>query len=259
MQEVITRVAAISGGLGDIGQACAIALAKQGADIAVGDVKIDDRAETLRANVERLGRKFHVTVVDVTKGESVGQWFDAIERQFGTATIAIANAAIVEICTFDEMTTDVWQRHLDVNLTGVMHVAHTAAARMTAAGKTGEIVLVGSWAAEAPHKHIPAYCVAKAGVRMLCRQLALHYASHGIRVNEVAPGLVEAGVSRQLFEKDPALRERMTSKVPLRQLMTANDVAWHVAQACDRNNRNMTGATITCDGGISLITAAEGS
>jgi glucose 1-dehydrogenase len=144
-----------------------------------------------------------------------------------------------------------------VNLTGVMHMANTAARRMAATECQGSIVLVGSWAAEAPHHHIPAYCVSKAGVRMLCRQLALHYAPNGIRVNEVAPGLVNAGLSRKLFDEDPALRERIVNQVPLRRLVTADEVAWHISQACDPNNRNMTGATITCDGGISLVTAAE--
>jgi len=259
MQGATTRVAAISGGLGDIGQACALALAAQGTHIAVGDVTHDNRAGDLKAKVESLGSRFRFSQVDVSNGESVRQWFDAIEESLGIADIAIANAAIVEQCTLEEMTPEVWKRHLDVNLTGVLHVANTAARRMVKAGSPGHIVLLGSWAAEAPHGHIPAYCVSKAGVRMLCRLMALEYAARGICINEVAPGLVNAGVSRQLFEADPKLRERIAGQVPVGRLMTAEDVAWHVTQACDRKNRNMTGATITCDGGISLITAAEGT
>jgi NAD(P)-dependent dehydrogenase (short-subunit alcohol dehydrogenase family) len=257
MQEGTTRIAAISGGLGDIGQACATTLASLGADIAICDEKAGDRVGELRRKVERLGRRFHFAQVDVADDEAVRGWFEAIERELGVADIAIVNAAIVELCNFDEMTAESWQRHLDVNLTGGMNVANTAASRMAAAGVQGSIVLLGSWAAAAPHVHIPAYCVTKAGVRMLGQLLALHYAAKGIRVNEVAPGLVDAGMSRELFQKNPALRERMASQVPLGRLMTADEVAWQVSQLCHPTNANTTGATITCDGGISLITAAE--
>ena len=252
MPQVTTRIAAISGGLGDIGQACAIALASQGAEIAIGDVKENHRVSELKSKVERLGRRFLFSPVDVADVTSVRRWFDAIEAHLGIANIVIANAAIVEPCTFQEMTPEIWQRHLDVNLTGAMQVANTAAARMVAAGGPGCIVLMGSWAAEAAHSHIPAYCVA-----MLCRLLALQYAANGIRVNEVAPGLVDAGLSRKLFDEDPALRERMVGPIPLKRMLTAEDVAWYVSQVCDPKNLNMTGATLTCDGGISLITAAE--
>ena len=140
---------------------------------------------------------------------------------------------------------------------GAFHVAQSGARRLLAHGKPGRIVFIGSWAAHTPHSHVPAYCVAKAGLRMLCLCMALEYAPHGIFVNEVAPGWVDAGVSRENWAEDPALRKRGEAKVPIGEIMTSEEVAFHVAHMCDPRNRNMVGSTLLCDGGLSLVTATS--
>jgi NAD(P)-dependent dehydrogenase (short-subunit alcohol dehydrogenase family) len=117
----------------------------------------------------------------------------------------------------------------------------------------GRIVFIGSWAAHAPHTNVPAYSVAKAGVRMLVRVMALHYARHGILVNEVAPGYVDAGLSKVGFDKDPQTRRRCEAQVPVGALMSAADVAFQVAHFCDERNHFMTGSTLLVDGGLSLL------
>jgi NAD(P)-dependent dehydrogenase (short-subunit alcohol dehydrogenase family) len=116
-------------------------------------------------------------------------------------------------------------------------------------------VFLGSWAGHSPHAHVPAYCVAKAGLRMLCQCMALEYARHGILVNEVAPGFVNAGLSRQVFEEDPQFHAQCTARVPIGEIMTAEEVAFHVAYLCDPRNRATTGSALLCDGGLSLVTA----
>jgi NAD(P)-dependent dehydrogenase (short-subunit alcohol dehydrogenase family) len=102
---------------------------------------------------------------------------------------------------------------------------------------------------------VPDYCVAKAGLRMLSRCMALEYARHGILVNEVAPGFVNAGLSRQVFEKDPQFHSQCAARVPIGEIMTAEEVAFHVAHLCDPRNHSMTGSVLLCDGGLSLVTA----
>ena len=252
------RLAAISGGLGDIGQACALAFAQLGVDVAVCDLQVDHRSDELEARIVSSGVQYSCKHADVADEASVDSWFQAVERDLGTPDMVVVNAALVAPSGIREMTAANWQSHVDVNLTGAMHVANSAAKAIVAAGKPGHIVFIGSWAAEAPHSHAAAYCVAKAGLRMLMRVMALEYAPSGIQVNEVAPGLVEAGLSRQVFQDNPALRERMIGKIPLNRMMTADEVAWHVTNVCDPRNRSMCGATITCDGGLSLATAAGG-
>jgi len=257
MQELADHVAIISGGLGDIGRACAIELARRGADIAVGGRGDGGRAERLRAAVESAGRRFRFDLVDVAERKAVEQWVRDAEEQLGPVNLVVPNAAIVEMAPLAEMTAETWQRHLDVNLTGALNLAHAAARRLLELKLPGRIVFVGSWAAHAPHPHIPAYCVAKAGLRMLCRCMALEYAPQGILVNEVAPGLVNAGLSRQILEEHPELKREAVARVPIAEMMEAEEVAVHVAHLCDPRNRNMTGSTLLCDGGLSLVTAVR--
>lgn len=254
MTELADHVAIISGGLGDIGRACAVELARRGAHVAVGDCSDGGRAEPLQARIETFRRRFRFDLVDVADPEAVNRWVREVERDLGLPNLVIPNAAIVEMVSLEQLTPAIWQRHLDVNLSGAMHLAHAAARRLLESGRPGRIVLIGSWAAEAPHAHIPAYCVAKAGLRMLCRCMALEYAPHGILVNEVAPGFVEAGLSKQIFDEYPERKTHAIAEVPTGELIQADEVALHVAHLCDPRNRNMTGSTLLCDGGLSLAT-----
>lgn len=236
-------VALISGGLGDIGKATALALHLAGCRIALGDVHASSPEDA----------RFHYREVDVSDEASVVQWFEAVEAHFGQpVSIIVANAAIV--CPGDALSATVaeWRRTLDVNLTGAWLTARTGARRMVAQGMPGRIVFVGSWAAHAAHVHLAAYCAAKAGLRMLAQSMALELADQGILVNEVAPGFVDAGLSAQLFKKDADLAERSRAMVPNKQLIDAEEVAQAIAYLCSPHHRNLTGATLLLDGGLSL-------
>jgi glucose 1-dehydrogenase len=155
------------------------------------------------------------------------------------------------------MTSDEWSRELQVNLTGAFHMAQAGAARLLARQAHGRIVFIGSWAGHAPHPSIPAYCVAKAGLRMLCRCMALELAPSGILVNEVAPGYVDAGLSAKVWLTNPGARERAAARVPTGQLIAAEEVAQQVAQLCEPSNRHTTGSVLLMDGGLSLVTPAH--
>ena len=85
----------------------------------------------------------------------------------------------------------------------------------------GWVVFIGSWAAHAVHTNIPAYCVSKAGIRMLCKCMALELAPHQILVNEIAPGFVDAGLTGRNFEKNPGTREKAEQRVPIHKLISA--------------------------------------
>lgn len=246
-------IAVISGGAGDIGRAIARELAGRGADVALGDVaEADQRVATLQADVEKLDRRFRFDAVDVTDPSAVDEWLSNVEQELGTANWIIPNAAIAPRSDLDQVTPQQWKDCLDVNLNGAFYLASAAARRLKESQMPGRIVFVGSWAAHAPHDNVPAYCVSKAALRMLMQTMALHYASCGILINEVAPGYVDAGLSKVGFDEDPEARRRAHSQVPLGELITADEVAYHVAYLCDERNRSMTGATLLVDGGLSL-------
>jgi NAD(P)-dependent dehydrogenase (short-subunit alcohol dehydrogenase family) len=253
----VNQVAVISGGLGDIGRAIALELAQRGADIAISDVRDPrDASDALSAITER-GVRCRYDRVDVASSDEVEAWIRAVEQNFGVASLIIPNAAIVTIADARDVLPEQWQRELNVNLTGAFNLARIAAARLLHHQRPGRIVFIGSWAAHAPHPNITAYCVAKAGLRMLCRCMALDLAPHGILVNEVAPGYVDAGLSAKLWAKNPGSREKAATRVPTGQLIEAAEVAMQVAHLCEPDNRHMTGSVLLMDGGLSLVTPAN--
>ncbi len=245
----------ISGGAGDIGRAIAHELAKQGADIALGDIlEADDVSRTLE-ELKGMRRRARYDRVDVTNAEAVLQWTLHVEREFGVPTLIIPGAAIVTLKSICAITPEQWNRELQVNLNGAFHLAQAGAQRMLHHHKPGRIVFVGSWAAHSVHTDLPAYCVSKAGLRMLCRCMALDLAPKGILVNEVAPGYVDAGLSARIFDMQPERREQSAQIVPNRKLTGAEEVARQVAYLCDPDNKQMTGSVLLMDGGLSLISA----
>lgn len=244
MSDLAGQTAIVSGGLGDIGRAIGRDLSRRGAAVALGDVR-DPDGEFLAG----LGPRARYDRVDVADAEAVRAWLHGVEGALGLPTIVVPNAATVTLKSLRELSADEWHREISVNLGGAFHLAHLAAHRLVAAGRPGRIIFIGSWAGHAPHAHIPAYCVAKAGLRMLMKQMALEYAPHDILVNEVAPGYVNAGLSRLV---DPGIGESQRMAVPVRRLLEPDDVAFSVAHLCDPRNRHMTGSVVLVDGGLSL-------
>jgi len=237
-------LAAISGGLGDIGQAIARALSAAGAEIALADL----------AAVPAPAQGFFHAAADVTDPAAVEAWYAEVTARFGRApNLIIPNAATATFQRHLEITPAQWNREIDVNLNGAFHFAEAGTRRLVQDGRPGRVVFLGSWAGHAPHRMLPAYCAAKAGLRMLNQTMALELAPRGILVNEVAPGYVHAGLSGRVFDRDPAAADAARAAVPIRELLTADDVALQVLHLCSRAAAHLTGTTIIQDGGLSLL------
>lgn len=240
MQTLHGQVAVISGGQGDIGRATALELARRGAKVSVADLRAGDLPSCLFVQG------------DVSDRDFVKEWLDRTETELGTPTLVVVNAAVVTLASALDTEPDEWDRQLRVNLTGGFHLAQLAARRMIDRGIPGRIVFIGSWVADRADPSITAYCASKAGLRMLMKCLAKELAPHGILVNEVAPGFVDAGVSAQVFREQPGRREESLRRVPIHRLITADEVAQQVAYLCEPENRHMTGSVLLMDGGNSL-------
>jgi NAD(P)-dependent dehydrogenase (short-subunit alcohol dehydrogenase family) len=246
------HIAIISGAMGDIGRAIAHGLAACGAAVALGDIVAPEAAQLLLDELARDGFQVRYDCVDVSDASAVNRWVEAVENEWGAPNLIIPNAAIVTLADIQTVTPEQWQRELNINLSGAFHLAQAGALRLLHHKRAGRIVFVGSWAAHAPHPHIPAYSVAKAGLRMLMKCMALDLAPHDILVNEVAPGYVDAGLSGRLFQEQEERREQARNKVPIHRLISAADVAFQVAHLCHPENRHTTGSVLLMDGGLSL-------
>lgn len=243
----------ISGGLGDIALAVAHEFGKHGAKIAIADVRSPEAALSKLTMLDDQNIDYHYQQVNVGDGSAVERWIQDIETRWGHIDVAIVNAATVTLKNLEQITTEEWQNEIQVNLNGSFFMANSACKSFVKLGIKGNVVFLGSWAAHAVHENIPAYSVSKAAVRMLCQTMALTYAGKGIRVNEIAPGYVNAGLSKEVWRQDPQLAAEAQNHVPVQALIESEEVAKQICWMCLPENRHLTGSTILMDGGLSLM------
>lgn len=242
----------ISGGLGDIARAIARAFGAAGARIALSDLASPAEAEPHLVALREHKIAVHYTPVDVRNAEAVSGWVAEVAHRWGDVSVAVANAATVTLKPFRQLTAAEWSREMEVNLNGSFFLANTACRHFVEQQIPGNVVFLGSWAAHAVHAALPTYGVSKAAIRMLCQSMALEYAPYGIRLNEIAPGYVNAGLSREVWKEDPAQAEDARRRVPVHALIEPEDVARQVLWVCDPQNKHFTGSTLLMDGGLSL-------
>ena len=248
------RTVLITGGCGDIGRATALLCAREGAALVV----VVDLPEALAAQPPGDAPGIVRYACDVADQRAVAALFANVEQAHGPPDVVIANAGIVESAPALEVTARIWQQTLDVNLNGAFYVAQEAARALVRQGRGGVLLFTGSWVGEVPSRQLMPYCVSKAGLQMLARCLALELAPYGIRANVVAPGVLDAGVSAQIFRQFPERRAPFEALVPLGTLGTAEQVAEALAFLASDGAAYVTGTTLVVDGGASLFQRAEG-
>lgn len=176
----------------------------------------------------------------------------AVERvldDFGPPDVVVNNAGIVRFGPLVDLTLDDFRTALDVNLVGAFVVARAVARRWIAAGTPGCVVNVTSMNGVAPGPNAGSYGASKAALALLTGQMALEWGHHGIRVNAVAPGLIDAGMSEPIYA-DAATRHARESKVPLGRLGTADDIARVVLFLASDAAAYVHGQNLVVDGGV---------
>lgn len=248
------RSALITGACGDIGGALAAEFVATGTThLALCDLLEPEQAAERFESLRRDGVELLYRQADVTDANAVAGFVGEAAEQFGGLDTCIANAGIVERGELADLSVEAWRRTLEVNLTGCFLTAQAAARVMKRSGRGGHIVFISSWVQDVPRAGIGAYCTSKGGLKMLAKCLALELGPAGIRVNLVAPGFVDAGLTGRNLRDHPGRRPAVEASIPLGRLISAADLARAVRLFCSDDASYVTGATLLVDGGSSLF------
>ena len=238
------RVALVTGAGRGIGQAIALAFAREGARVAVTDID----PTTAQATARRIGRaKALALQMDVADAGSIRDGFDAIHRAWGRIDVAVTNAAVEPFVPFLELSEATWDRIIDVNLKGTFLVAQAAARRMVRR-RRGVIITLSSVNAEVARPESAAYAATKGGVRQLTKAMAIALAPHGIRVNAIGPGTVVTGLTRHLL-KNRRWRDAVYARTPMQRVAEPREIAEVAVFLASDASSYMTGSTVYVDGG----------
>jgi glucose 1-dehydrogenase len=243
------KVALVTGAARGIGQATAVELARAGAVIALND--IDHEAEETVRLIEDLGRPVSFHQGDVSSRASVEATVDAVVRTHGRLDCLIANAGISVPEHFLEITDEVMQRTLDINLRGVILCGQAAARQMVRQGEGGQIVNISSVHAVASFRGFAVYDAAKAGVMRLTATMAADLAEHQITVNAIGPGWMLTPMNAAAYDT-PEKRAAVDASLPLHRVGLPEEIGGVAAFLCSPAASYVTGSFILVDGGLSL-------
>ncbi len=248
------RIALVTGGSGGIGRAAVMALAEEGADVALQFNRGKEAADSTVARVQKIGRRGIAVQADVADANACQRFVNATIRSLARIDIVacFAGHPFREeewYKPFAELTPEEIQRPIAIDLLGSAYIAQAAAPSMAKQGH-GSIILVGSTPALTGDTVGIPYLMAKGGILALSRALAQVYGPSGIRVNALALGSIATEATKQATR--PADREALAMEPALRRWGTPEEVARVVVFLASDDASYITGQTIVVDGGYAL-------
>lgn len=252
--ELAERAFLVTGAGGDIGRAMVSGLRARGASIVASDLLGQADGEALFRDSAEAPEVSYVQA-DVRRPDDVDDLLAAAIDRHGHIDGLVAAAGVAHWAMALDQSYEQWRHVLEVNLEGAYLAARAVSRELVRTRRRGAIVFIGSWIGAAAARGLLPYCVSKSGLDMLAQCLALELAEHAIRVNVVAPGVVDAGVSAQIFRDIPARRQAMEAVIPLGRLGRPQHVADAAAYLLSDSAEYITGTTLVVDGGIRLAHA----
>jgi 3-oxoacyl-[acyl-carrier protein] reductase len=233
------KIALVTGASRGIGHAIALALGKAGADVAVNYRTRRNDAEEARAQIEGYGRRSIAVAADVSRSGEVAHMVETIQRELGPVAILVNNAAMINPKPLEEITEQIWDEVIAVNLKSQFLVTQAVLPSMRAR-KWGRIINISSAAAQLGGVNGPHYAASKAGIFGLTHAYAGILAKEGITANTIAPAMINT----ELVASNPNAKPNL---IPMGHFGTVEEVA-EVAVMLARNGY-ITGQTYNVNGG----------
>jgi glucose 1-dehydrogenase len=243
------KIALVTGSSQGIGQAIAIRLAQEGADVAVNYHSHPEEADSVKAQIEALGRRAVAIGADLGSVGSVNQLIAGAVAGLGQLDLLVNNAGVEKNAPFWDVTEKDYDFVLNTNLKGPFFATQAFVKHLQGRKAPGKIINISSVHEDLPFPHFTAYCASKGGLKMMTRNLSIELAPLGITINNVAPGAIETPINTALLH-DPAKLSALLDNIPLKRLGKPGDVSSAVAFLASSEADYITGTTLVVDGGL---------
>lgn len=251
------KVALVTGGSRSIGRAIALGFAREGADVAVNYLRAGRAAHEVVQAISAMNRRALAVQADVSQAKQVEAMVGQVAETFGHIDILVNNAAQIVRSPFLEITEELWDRVVGVDLKGDFLVGQAVARQMVKQNHGGAIINVSSICATLAQYELAHYQAAKGGINALTRGMALELAPYGIRVNVLQPGVTITDVNRNQFGTEEK-RTARAAKIPLKRLGTPDDLVGAAIYLASEESAFTTGIALPVDGGESASTSSRG-
>jgi NAD(P)-dependent dehydrogenase (short-subunit alcohol dehydrogenase family) len=245
------KVALITGAGRDVGREIALAMAAEGASIAINYNASADASEEVAGEIMAAGGQAKAWQGNVGDYESTKAMVDGIVADFGRIDIVVNNAGVAERARFLDASSEQWKRHIDVGLMGSVNTARAALPYMIAAGKGGRIISIGGDSSRVGEANLSMAAASRAGAIALIKSLAKEFGRNDITCNAVTLGMIQSAHS------DPKWLEEMLPKMvknyPLKRIGQPSDVAPLIAFLASDAAGWITGQTISINGGFAMV------